>query len=517
MNVVANVTMAIVKTQEVCARVHPNSCSSGRTKTLQAYDDRRRGRRRPRDRDLHAAECPACPSCCSKRQKAWRQDPRQRRRRCNVTNIVVTDATSGAGTATIVRRVLRAFPVRETIAFFREIGVPLHEEADGKLFPDSNRARDVLDALLRETGRSGVTLLADHRVLDVTRTATASASQPPAAIFMRGPSCSRPAGSPAQERKRRRGFAIARRLGHTIVPTTPGLAPWSSMTGTTANRQCLHRRLAGVSQDGELTIWIDGAVAHAAARVAALDALRRERSRGDERVAALAPGAARREGRRDHGQLLSGRRLRTSTAVDGASSSGPGVAVRTALSTMVPASVAAALVERLAIDGGTRLAHLSREDRRRLAHALVAWPLPVAGTRGYNYAEVTAGGVALAEIDPATMQSRVCPGCIWWGRFSTWTDESADSTFSGRGRARGRGRRSRARSGSAPRSWPRLPSWASRLLAWPWSRACAASLPGPARWSPAGRPGGSRTSRRPCSSKSITVWCSLTSTSVPAP
>src|SRR5436189_304533 len=57
----------------------------------------------------------------------------------------------------------RAVPV----AFFREIGVSLHEEADGKLFPDTNRARDVLDALLREAARSGVALAADHRVLDV--------------------------------------------------------------------------------------------------------------------------------------------------------------------------------------------------------------------------------------------------------------------------------------------------------------------------------------------------------------
>ena len=77
---------------------------------------------------------------------------------------------------------------------------------------------------------------------------------------------------------------------------------------------------------------------------------------------------------------------------------------------MMPASVAAALLHRLAIDGSEALAHFSRDARRRLSHALVEWPLPVVGSRGYNYAEATAGGVALAEIDPATMESRVCPG-----------------------------------------------------------------------------------------------------------
>ncbi|PYR25080.1 MAG: aminoacetone oxidase family FAD-binding enzyme, partial [Acidobacteria bacterium] len=90
----------------------------------------------------------------------------------NVTNASVTDADFWGGRRAIVRRVLRAFPVSETVAFFREIGVRLHEEADGKLFPDSNRARDVLDALLHETDKVGAGLLADHRVLDVTRDAS---------------------------------------------------------------------------------------------------------------------------------------------------------------------------------------------------------------------------------------------------------------------------------------------------------------------------------------------------------
>jgi predicted flavoprotein YhiN len=43
--------------------------------------------------------------------------------------------------------------------------------------------------------------------------------------------------------------------------------------------------------------------------------------------------------------------------------------------------------------------------------------LPVSGTRGYNYAEVTAGGVALTEINPATMESRVCPGLYLVGEI----------------------------------------------------------------------------------------------------
>ena len=58
-----------------------------------------------------------------------------------------------------------------------------------------------------------------------------------------------------------------------------------------------------------------------------------------------------------------------------------------------------------------------RSDRRRLVHALVEWLVDVEGSRGYNYAEATAGGVSLDEIDPATMSSRKCPGLYLVGKM----------------------------------------------------------------------------------------------------
>ena len=72
--------------------------------------------------------------------------------RCNVTNTIVTERDFWGGRATIVRRVLRRFSVSDTIAFFQEIGVQLHEEADGKLFPDTNRARRARRAAPRGRG-----------------------------------------------------------------------------------------------------------------------------------------------------------------------------------------------------------------------------------------------------------------------------------------------------------------------------------------------------------------------------
>jgi predicted flavoprotein YhiN len=56
------------------------------------------------------------------------------------------------------------------------------------------------------------------------------------------------------------------------------------------------------------------------------------------------------------------------------------------------------------------MSHLTREERLALVRALTATPLEVRDSRGYAYAEVTAGGIPLEEVDVSSMESRVCPG-----------------------------------------------------------------------------------------------------------
>jgi hypothetical protein len=79
--------------------------------------------------------------------------------------------------------------------------------------------------------------------------------------------------------------------------------------------------------------------------------------------------------------------------------------------------MARVLLDRLAIAPELTAAHLPRAGRRRLAQALVEYPLPVVDSRGYTFAEATAGGVALTEIDPSSMASRVCPGLFLVGEI----------------------------------------------------------------------------------------------------
>ena len=93
--------------------------------------------------------------------------------RCNVTNAIVTERDFWGGKRSVIRRVLRAFSVEETIDFFEGLGVALKEEPGGKMFPVSDRSRDVSQALLRELERCGAQppdRSPDHRCRASTRT-----------------------------------------------------------------------------------------------------------------------------------------------------------------------------------------------------------------------------------------------------------------------------------------------------------------------------------------------------------
>jgi predicted Rossmann fold flavoprotein len=336
--------------------------------------------------------------------------------RCNVTNTTVTDADFWGGRRTIVRRVLRAFPVRETVDFFHRIGVTLHEEADGKLFPDSQRARDVLQALLDEALRAGATLSADTRVLGIERDGsgfrleTSRGDRHASRVVLATGGQSLPkSGSDGA------GYGFARRFGHTIVPTTPALVPL-----LLADRdRSIHRAIAGVAHPAELTLRVDGSVS-----------VRLTGSLLWTHVGISGPVTLNMSRHwlraTDNGRpssltmcFVPGRTFEEIDAlwVTPASRSGSTMQIVTALSVLLPASVAAAILGALDIDGSVTLPHVTRENRRRLSHALTSWPLDVTGSRGYTYAEATAGGVALDEIDSATMQSRLAPGVFLVGEI----------------------------------------------------------------------------------------------------
>ena len=338
--------------------------------------------------------------------------------RCNVTNTVVSERDYWGGPPAVVRRVLRALTVADTIRFFADAGVGLHEEHDGKLFPDSNSARQVLDALLAQAAASGVELRSSHRVLDVEKTtdafrvATNMGDLSARRVVLATGGLSLPkTGSDGA------GYALARALGHTVVATTPALAPLV-LSPNSEDAPATHITWSGVSQPAILTLWVDGSVAtrlrgsllwthFGVSGPAALDLSRhwlraRLERRATEATASLTPDL--------------GFECLEAFWLDQARTR-PRAMLGTILATLIPAAVAEGSLAALGIDPSTTLASLTRDGRRRVSHALTAWPIPIVDSRGYNFAEATAGGVDLQEVDPSTMESRRCPGLYLVGEM----------------------------------------------------------------------------------------------------
>ncbi len=325
--------------------------------------------------------------------------------RCNVTHDVVTPDDFHALSRHAVRNVLAEFPVERTVEFFQGLGVVLKREATGKLFPVSDRARTVLDALLGEAERLGVRLLHPWRVQSIERSAKGfeiRSDDPDTtpvlaqrAILATGGRSLPKSGSDC------RGYDLARALGHTVTQTFPALVP---LTLDRAHPLCA---LSGLSQRATLEL----------------------RDRGGRRLAAYTDPVLC-----THFGLSGPGVLDVSRAVIAARGSGatltanwlpaldpescdrallglsPQTSILRWLCEQMPERLARVLLEHASIDPGARVHTLSRPSRRSLVLGITAYPLPVTGDRGFTYAEVTAGGVPLAELRLHSMESRLCPG-----------------------------------------------------------------------------------------------------------
>lgn len=360
--------------------------------------------------------------------------------RCNVTHAQVDAAAFHGGSRNVVARILREFPAEATRRWFEGIGVPLKEEPGGKLFPVSDTARTVLTALMGRCDALGVRLRAGVRVTSVVAragggfdvAATDGGCAARRAVLTTGGLSFPKTGSDGS------GYGLARALGHSLVETIPALTP-ICLSGD------LHTRLMGLTVPAALLLW-EGprrSVIRAGSLLfthfglsgpAALD-MSRHWQRADPATrrltAHLLPRGAGREiaaaeaarlglpaGSRDLSEAeaadAEAGRLPERAELEAAWLAAAAAGTRATPQSHFAPGLPQRLVRELAVDAGVDpaapLAGVAREARRALLDRLVALPLAVSGTRGYAKAEVTAGGVPLAEVDPRTMESRVCPG-----------------------------------------------------------------------------------------------------------
>ncbi len=309
---------------------------------------------------------------------------------------------------------LRAFDTTATIAMFEAEGLATKVEGNGKIFPVSDRATDVLAALLARLGRSGAELRGESPVTGLARSdqgfeiATPSGPLLARSVVLAVGGQSYPGCGTTGD-----GYAIARSLGHTIVEPRPALVPlrvgadWvPTLRGLTVpdavatvvdaeGRKLDERREAVLFAHFGLT------------GPAILDVSREVARRATEGDRAGRLGLRidfdpdRRPEAIDQQMQKQSREGRPS--------------VPALLPASLPRRLAEAIATAAAIPAGRVGPELSRDERRRLIGALKSLELPITGTLGFAKAEVTSGGVALDEVDPATLESRRCPGLFLAG------------------------------------------------------------------------------------------------------
>jgi len=338
--------------------------------------------------------------------------------RCNVTHDHVTSDDFN-GSRTFVRHVLAAFNEKDAVKWFAALGVELKREDTGKLFPVTDSARTVLDALLHRCAELRIELREEHRVNRIDPEPRTPNPEPRFLI-------SHSQGTLAARRvimatggkslpltgSDGGGWSIVQSLGHTVTPTYPALVP------LVLEPSFFHAAISGLSLDVELStfahgkladrrtgslLWthfgISGPVVMDASRHWTLAAATGAKPR---MTCSFLPGldfAAAEKLILDHAQRHAKRLLAPS------------------LGALLPQRLVDVLLRHARIDGEVPLNQLSRDDRRSLVHALTALELPVLRDRGWNYAEVTAGGVPLNEVHHRDMQSRRVPGLFLVGEM----------------------------------------------------------------------------------------------------
>lgn len=331
--------------------------------------------------------------------------------RCNVTHYEVDPKRYAGSSRSAIAKVLKRFDVAETTQFFREQGVELKREETGKLFPTTDNARDVLNALLGAARIAGVDIRHPHRVETVQKVDDGfrvggewGQIRCMKLVLATGGKSLPKSGSDGK------GYEFARSLGHSMTRTFPALVPLTlpkddpicALSGITLDTTirlhshsgkrlyeftnstlCTHFGLSGPSVLDISRYYLDLKAEDPDAYLSINWLPEKADHDLDQDLQAIGHASVRK-----HIQAYG-----------------------------LPERVARMLLSEAQIDAETMGDLLPRKERRRLVQAVTEMRLRVTGDRGYKYAEVTGGGVPLSELHLKTMESRVCPGLYLCGEI----------------------------------------------------------------------------------------------------
>jgi len=354
---------------------------------------------------IRAAECGASVILFEKMPQVGRKLGITGKGRCNLTNTAdnAEIIKNIPGNGKFLFSALNNFSSSDTVNFFESLGVETKIERGGRIFPKSDDASEVIDALIRKMALLGVEIRNNSPVTEIIARnkkivgvlVGGKIFECDAAILATGGASYPKTGSTGD------GFRLAKRIGHTITEILPALVPLEveedikSLQGLSLRNIRVKLLADGkkiAEQFGEMLFThfgLSGPIILTLSRQAAR--LLAEKKFVEVEInlkPALTP------------EQLDARILRDFEKFKHK-------AIKNALVELLPGKLIQIVLDRAFIDENKKVDEIKQSERRRLVEILRGLPLTVTKTRPIAEAIVTSGGISVKEINPRTMESKI--------------------------------------------------------------------------------------------------------------
>ena len=329
--------------------------------------------------------------------------------RCNLTNDCDEEdfLKNVMSNANFLYSAIYGYNARFVMDLFEGLGVALKVERGDRVFPASDKSSDIIKALKKELDRLGCKISFNTKVSDICVRdaeivgvhADGELINADAVIVATGGLSYQSTGSTGD------GYRFAKNAGHTIIEQRPSLVPLKSPDG------CI-KELAGLSlKNIELNFFVRGKLVYSGfgemlfthtgvSGPLVLTASRYYKSGEAEVFIDLKPAL--------DADALDKRVLKDFTE-------NKNKRFKNALDKLLPSKIIPVVIEKSGIEPEKQVNEITRAERENLVRAIKSFGVKIDGTEGYNQAVITVGGVSVKEINPSTMESKLCKGLYFAG------------------------------------------------------------------------------------------------------
>ncbi|MBR4858294.1 MAG: NAD(P)/FAD-dependent oxidoreductase [Clostridia bacterium] len=320
--------------------------------------------------------------------------------KCNITNLYALD--HGYVNKGFASFAINTYNPNKIVEFFASMGLLTYSDSCGRVYPESNMAASVVDALRFELDKLNINTVCDTPVTDIKKSDGGFIIN--GNIFCKklvlaaGGKSSAPQGSDGS------GFELAKKLGHTVTETVPALVPLNSKPEITKPMKGMRVRNAVLTLKGEKNLaktqgeilFTEYGLSGIAAMELAAPAQKYINSvkYNPFTMIDFLPDMS-------YNELLD--YLKNLNKIKGF------CGIDNLLTGILPKAVGIAVCKACNLYSAERLiSELNDKDLRRVAEKIKNFSLEITGTRGFLNAQVTSGGIKTEEINEKTMESKIC-------------------------------------------------------------------------------------------------------------